>query len=147
MVHTVDVPNRACIRSFVVELVAVIVELVPGDLIHPPDPASLKLMVTSTLQLRRPEVMVVVEELWHMYMPDSGREIGRYTGSIPRRKPWLVVGEMDMVEIAALLDVCLRGRDWRGSWPRCRLQIVEQSMDGWMVACVGWYGGVKAYRW
>jgi hypothetical protein len=34
---------------------------------------------------------------------------------IPGRKPWLVAVLKDMVGIAVLLDVYLRGRDWRGS--------------------------------
>ena len=57
---------------------------------------------------------MAVEALSHMCMLDFGHVIGQCMGSIPMRKPWLGVVEMDMVGIA-LLDVCLRGLDWRGS--------------------------------
>lgn len=57
------------------------------DLIHQPVLVSLKLMVKSTLLLRRRAVMVVVEGLSHMRMLDFGHGIGQCMGSIPMRKP------------------------------------------------------------
>lgn len=57
------------------------------DLIHQPVLVSLRLMVKSTLLLRRREAMVAVEELSHMRMLDFGCGIGQCMGSIPMRKP------------------------------------------------------------
>jgi hypothetical protein len=75
-VHTVDVLNQVCIQSFVVVLFSLtsntisinkctnlVVELVLEGSIHQPILVGSKLMVTSTLQLHRREVMVVVGEL------------------------------------------------------------------------------------
>lgn len=87
MVHTVDVLSRAYIRSSLAVLVVVPVELALVGSIHQPVQASLRLRVKSTLLLRRRAVMVVVEELSHMYMLDLGHGIGRCMGSIPMRTP------------------------------------------------------------
>jgi hypothetical protein len=57
------------------------------DLIHRQVLVSLRLMVKSTLLLRRREVMVAVEALSHMCMLDFGHVIGQCMGSIPMRKP------------------------------------------------------------
>ncbi len=127
-VHTVDARSLVYIRPSLAvlflllmtsswkpnsstNLAVEVAELALVDSIHQPDLASSRSMVKSTLLLRRREVMVVVEEPSRMRTLGSGHGIGRCMDSIPMRKPWLAVGEMDMVGIVVLLDVCLRVPD------------------------------------